>query len=673
MPDEYKKKKVMSEKEPKEDSKEDMAEDKKEEGKPVGPDDYTELATQCKNEWDVAWKHQEPEKEEARRRLKVFNNQRKDKTAVGDTTMFTVFWTVFASLYDDRLAVEHNGREEGDEETASNLDAMAQFDYEEMQKDKVDFDWIWDACFFGRGLLEMEEYRREPDSNEFYPLPRVLDPLTFLRDPDATSVNGRDKRRTGAAKFMGYECYMTKDQMKENEWLFGSVKNGDMSDMSQKPSTKSLLDLATQARNEAQNFSDVAKEISLGVNQGYVVTVWYTRYRIGGELHNVKVWLTNERSKVIGIKVLKDHWNIIDRALYPHSHDWRGTSIPDLTEDKQRARAVALNLGLDAMKSDLNPMYIFDTNQVTNRKDLSFGFNKFIPVDAKDRNVNNAIVPLNKANPNLNLVNFILTTLDQSAQKATATPDIQQGMQSQADRPLGETNIIAARVDTRYSLSAKIFGWSEKEFWRQWYWMYKEYFADGIDEKIVRIVGAFGPKWRPLEKKDIICRIDPDISIESKAVSRSKAIDERRGFSEYLTLAIQDPTVNRRYGLKKLGKLFGLQKDELDRLFPMTIDERMQEQENDKLNRNEYVEIQVEDDHNVHLEILAKAKETPATKAHRIAHEQALLLKKTRPDLFPQDENSADYQQNDMKEVPPGAGAIGPKRPTTPSMAPGGE
>jgi hypothetical protein len=444
-----------------------------------------------------------------------------------------------------------------------------------------------------------------------------------------------------------------------------------MSEISQKSTTKSILDLAQQARNEAQNFSDVTKDVNLGVNQGYVATVWYTRYEISGEMHNVKVWLANERSKVIGIKVLKDYWSILDRALYPHSHDWRGTSIPDLTEDKQRARAVAINLGLDAMKSDLNPMYVFDTNQVTNRKDLSFGFNKFIPVDAKDRNIQNAIAPLNKANPNLNLVNFILTTLDESAQKATATPDIQQGVQSQAQRTLGETNIIASRVDTRYSLSAKIFGWSEKEFWRHWYWMYKEYFADGIDEKIIRIVGAFGAKWRPLEKKDIICRIDPDISIESKAVSRSKAIDERRGFSEYLGFILKDPNSNAniRYGMKKLGKRFGMQKDEIDRLFPMTLDERLQEQENDKLNKNQYVEIQVEDDHNVHLEVLSKAKETPATKAHRIAHEQALLLKRTRPDLFPQDVNPAEDVNN-----PASGGALGvaQAKPTTPSMAPGG-
>lgn len=643
--------------------------DKKSAGKPVGPEDYTELATQCKNEWDLAWKHQQTEKEEARRRLKLFNNQRRDKKAVGDTTMFTVFWTVFASLYDDRLIPEFGAREEGDEETAENLDSLAEFDYDEMMKEKTDFDWIWDACFFGRGLLEVEEFHRDPDKKEFYPMPTVLDPLTFLRDPDATSVNGRDRRRVGAARFMGYEAGFSKAEMLENEHIFQSVKDDEFQDFSTESSTRSVLHEAQLARNEAQNFTDISKEnLDLVHNNKNVLTVWYTQAKFGGEYHKLKVWLANDREKVVGVKVLTDYWPIIDRPLYPHSHDWRGTSIPDLTEDKQRARAVALNLGLDIMKADLQPMYVFDTNQVTNRKDLKFGFNKFIGVDAKDRNINNAIAPLHKANPNLALVNFILESLDVSAQKATATPDIQQGMQSTKDRPLGETNILASKVDTRYSLSAKIFGWSESDYWRWWYWSYKEYFAEDIDEKVIRIVGAFGPKWRPLDKTKIICQIDPDIKVTSIAVSRSKKIDERRAFTEYYTMAAADPTANRRYGLKKLGRLYGLHKDELDRLFPMTIDERLAEVENERLSLNQYVEINVEDDHNVHLEMLAKAKETPATKAHRIAHEQALLLKRKKPELFPEDTTSTQFQQDTNPAM---ASKMNLMKPTTPSMAPG--
>jgi hypothetical protein len=627
----------------------DISVDDDDKKKSVSSDDYTQLADQIANEWTAAWKHQQPEKDEAYLRLKLFNNQRRDKEAVGDTTMFSVFWTVLASLYDDRLAAEFDGREEGDEETADNLDAVADFDYDEMMKDQVDFDWDFDTCFFGWGIVDMEQYYRDADNNEFYPMPSVIDPLTFLRDPEATSINGRDKRGTGAARFMGYEIGITKQEILDNEHIFPSIKTGDFSELSNTSTAQSLLYDAQEARNNAQNLGNTTKDQvkSLGDNHRYQVTVWYTHTMFAGKISKVKVWLANDRSKVLGIKLIeKKYWPLVKRSLYPHSHDWRGTSIPDMTEDKQRARAIAINLGIRYMKQDLDPKYAYDTSMGISRKDLE-GTSNFVGIDGTDRkSIMGAITPLNKVNPNLQLVDFIMNSLAMSAEKATATPDIQQGIQSEKDRPLGETNIIAARTDTRYSLSAKIFGWSEREFWFQWYQLYKDFFAEDIDEKIVRIVGAFGAKWRPLDRKSIICKLDPDIKILSKNVSRALKIEERRSFAEFLTYVAQDPNTNKRYGFKKLGRLFGLAKDELDRLFPMTIDERMAEIENERLSENQYVATNAEDDHNVHLEILAKAKETPATQAHRIEHQQALLLKKTNPEMFPQDQSSAQFQQD---------------------------
>jgi hypothetical protein len=54
--------------------------------------------------------------------------------------LFTIHQTVLASLYSDRLSVEFNGREEGDEETAENLNSLANYDYDEMEKDSIDYE-----------------------------------------------------------------------------------------------------------------------------------------------------------------------------------------------------------------------------------------------------------------------------------------------------------------------------------------------------------------------------------------------------------------------------------------------------------------------------------------------------------------------------------------------------
>ena len=614
--------------------------------------DYSSLTRQCKKEYDVAYKFMQPKIKEWLMRLKLYNNQKRDKDAVGDTTMFTTFQTVLASLVKDRLNVSFGGKEEGDNETAQNLELMAKSDYDDMQKEELDFNWSWDTCFCGRGLVLEEEFERDRKNNIFLPLPENLDFLTWLRDPRATSVNGSRKGK-GAMRFGGSEIKIGKAEIKANVNFFEDIK---FKELQYGESTQSLLKDAKEARDNAQGRQTPPKdtEKDLGANAEYTVTQWFTHWeKPDGSVVKVKVWLANDRSKIIGLKELdRDYWPIIDRPLYPTSHDWDGTSIPDLTEDKQRARAVAQNLGLKNMKADLYPMYIYNTNKITNRNDLNFDFDKYIGVNVKTgESLNDSIEPMTKARPNLQLLNFIYTSLDVSAQKATATPELQQGTVSSKDRTLGELNLVASSVDTRYSLSAKIFGWSDKKFWQHWYNMYKDNFAEDIDEKILRIVGAFGPKWRKLSKADIIAKLDPDIYIESQILSRAKQMEDRQTLTGYYTLALSDPTANRRYGLKELGKLNGLSSDKVNRLFPQTIDERTAEDQNEMLNDNKLVPVLPEDDHNVHLEIHAKAKETQASKAHIETHKKALSVKKTRPELFPEDQTQTDFNPTEDGEL----------------------
>ncbi|MCR4306303.1 MAG: hypothetical protein NUV73_04445 [Candidatus Daviesbacteria bacterium] len=596
---------------------------------------YENLEDQVQEEYKLSWDHQYPKKTEWQTRLKLYNNQKRDKKAIGDTTLFTTHQTILASLYVDKLVTDWIGKEEGDDEVADNLNALSSNDYDDMEKDITDYDWDWDTLFFGRGLLGLSEYIREPENNIYLPIPEVLDPITFLRDPRAISVNG-NRLGKGAARFFGYESKITRQQMEDNKNMFNldfrSIKIGS--------GTQSLLEDAIQARSDAQGTQyrkNAESEKRLRENAEYDITVWHTHWKVGGKVKKVKAWLANNRKLLIGVQVLDfDKWQVIDRPLYPTSHDWDGTSIPDITEDKQRARAIATNLGLDAMKADLYPMYIFDTNRIKNRNDLNFNFNKFIPSDGP---TNGAIEPMRKSFPNLALMEFIYNSLDVSAQKATATPEIQQGMMSQEKRTLGEVNIIASKVDTRYSLSAKIFGWSEKRFWLQWYQMYKKYFKEDIDEKVVRIVGAFGAKWRPLTKDQIIANIDPDVKIESQVVSRAKQLEERQNLTSFFSLAFQDPNSNRGYGLRKLAKLNGMTKDEVERLFPPTVDEREAEAENDMINKNKTPEVTREQDHNVHLEVHNKATDTKAKFAHVETHQKALMIRRSNPELFPQDMN----------------------------------
>lgn len=599
------------------------------------------LIKQIEKEYEIAWRYMKPKFDEWTLRLKVYNNQKRDKESVGDPLLFTVFQTVLASLYEDRLGVEFLGREAGDEDVGENLNQLAKFDYDEMEKDQLDYEWDWDACFFGRGLMLNMEFDKELQC----PTPEVIDPMTFLRDPSAKSVSGDVKGR-GAMQYGGYEFRMTKREM-EDAGVFFNLKGLRASKASD---IHSNLDRSTELRAEAQGLQAMThtKGTLDGDNKEYKLLNWFT-------YHNGKpvlVTLADDKKRVVRYRELQGKgFPINDRVLFPMAHDWDGVSIPDIVEDKQRARAVLLNLGLKTAKLGVQPRFLYDTNKITNKNDLNTEFNKHIGVNGQ---IAGAIQEVQVSGVKQE-VQFIMDILSAGAERAMATPDQQVGIPSEDKRTATEIQEVSSNIDRRFSLSARIFGWSEKRFWRQWYNLYKLHFEEDIDEKVIRIRGAMGAQWRGIQRQDIIGSIDPDIVVESRTLSEARRMSDLQSFRAYLADLAGDPNANIRYARKKLGKLHGLRKDEIDRLLPPTIDEMVAEEENETLNANKVVNVDATDDHVAHIDIHNKAEDTPAKFAHMNAHKKALMLKKQRPELFPEvpsDLNPDEEGVNPEVELP---------------------
>lgn len=611
------------------------------------------IIAQVNEEYEVCYTHTEAKRAVMLARLKLYNNQRRDSDAVGDPLMFTVFNTVLAALYDDRLMATWEGRGgESDEDVEENLNALAHYDYDLMGKDMFDYEWDWDTAFFGRGLLLMMDFNR--DKGYMAPVPEVIDPTTWIRDPRCTSVNGGMNGK-GAMRFSGRETGATYYELKGLPGYFNvaSLKKGK--------DIKSLLQKAREARADAQgaeNFPQKEETLSKYNNYEFNLLEWFTT--IKGEKYLVT--LGNERSVLIKLMKLKyaNRWPIIDRVLYPIAHDWDGVSIPDITEDKQRMRAVLLNLGLISAKADAMPRYLYDKTRIKNKNDLNYRSNKYIGVDGR---VDNAMLPVQK-NSVHQYVAAIMDILDMSAQRAAATPEIQMGMPSEKQRTLGELNLVSSKVDTRYSMSAKIFGWSEKRFWQQWYLQYKLHFKDNIDEKIVRLQGPTGPIWRPLTRENVITDIDPDVKIESRVISEAKRLREQQSWERVAALVMQDPQVNHRYFEKKLVKLQGAKKEEIDMMFPPTVDEMQAEDENELINAGKLPPVGVRDDHQAHIHIHAKANQNAQQIAHIRAHKKLMVMKRNRPDLFAPQQGIQPPQEGVLpQQQPPQLPA-----PTTPTQ-----
>lgn len=607
-------------------SKKIDTEDKEDEESPLQKElntyktmDFSDLVAQIETEYQLGWWSFKPKFDEWGVRLKLYNNQKRDKEAVGDPLLFTIHQTVLAALYDDQLSISFSPREQGDDDIAENKTLLAEYDWGEMEKDTLDYDWDWDATFFGTGLVCLMEF----DRDKMLPIPEYWNRMTTIVDPRARSING-DLRGRGRARFIGREVRLTKYDMDEA----GTYFNYDKLKAEGKDS-KSFTDEAETLMQDARGTQQTSKFSGLkGDNVDNRVLEWFTVWK--GK--RVFVTLAEGRKKVIRYLELPTlDIPIYDRRIYPMPNSFDGISIPDLVEDKQRARAVLINLGLKGAKANLHPMYLFNSSKIKNRADLNFDFNKFIPVDGDTSNAV-SIMPKDQVKQE---VQYIMDILDGGAQKSTATPDLQQGANSNEKRTATELSLQTKKVDTRYSLSARIFGWSEKRFWQQWDNLYSQHFKDGIDEKVVRVVGALGFSFRPFKREDIVSKTSLDVKVESRVISDAQMFNKSRNFEGFLAIIAKDPTANLRYGFKRLGKLKGLKKDEIDLLLPPTIEELRAEDENKKMEADELVEVLMTDDHVTHLEVHNKMQDTPAKYAHIQAHKKAMLLARVRPDLMP--------------------------------------
>jgi len=581
------------------------------------------LVRQIESEYQVAFPFNQAKRIKNLARLKLYNNQMRDDKAVGDPLMFTVMNTVLADLYDDRLMSSWEGRGgRGDEDVEDNLNAMSEFDYDVMQKSQTDYLWDWDTLFFGRGLLLLMEFNRD----KMCPIPENIDAATFIRDPRATSVNGNASGK-GAMRFGGWEVGATYYELKDLPGYFNieSLKKG-------KEVNNDLVEELRSAHKQAQGLEDFSeKEEGLGKYQNYEFRLlnWFTT--IKGQKYLVT--LGNSR-KVIVRMIKLDYngmWPLLDRTLYPMAANWDGVSIPDITEDKQRARAKLLNIGMESATAEVTPSYLFDQTKIKNKNDLNLRINKWIPVDGA---TDGAVTPVQKSSAH-QFATLLMEVLDVSAQRATAATEIRQGIQSKTNRTLGEQQLATAGGDKRFALSAKIFGWSERAFWLLWYVLYKKHFKDKLDEKVIRIHGAMAPIWRELTRENIISTVDPDVKIESKVLSEAKRQREQQNFNGYLSITLQDPTANRRFLQKKAARLNGLTKEEVDLAFPPTVDELQAEDENILLNDRKQIYASITDDHLTHIDIHSKANQNAWSLSHIQMHKILMVQKRDRPDLFP--------------------------------------
>ena len=83
--------------------------------------------------------------------LVLFNNLQRGEQNIASTTLFSLFNRVHSSLYSDVMTIKFLPTADSDNQKVEVLDKLQKHDYREMEKWTIDFDWLWNAVFYGTG------------------------------------------------------------------------------------------------------------------------------------------------------------------------------------------------------------------------------------------------------------------------------------------------------------------------------------------------------------------------------------------------------------------------------------------------------------------------------------------------------------------------------------------
>ena len=606
------------------------------------------LLAQIKAEYEFATREMKTWVDLNLKRLKLYNNQKRNEEHIGEPLLFTHMNSWIASLYDDKFDKVWIPAEAGDIETAENLTAVSEFDYDLMGKDELELGEIWDALFFSYSITDMLEF----DVKKKCPAPALIDPLTFYYDTFSASVDGNVSNRSGM-RFLGWDMYMSKLEIVDSP-LLGEDVLRFLDDTSDGMSHK---DEARKERLEALGgtYSHL-KRSDMQDNNVYELTQWRTMFK-GKKIITI---LNAKKSKILGARYLPQDdkgnslsWFIATKRINPQPHQFKGISLPDLLEDKQRHKAMIINDQINLARSLTYGSYVYDATKIKNKMDLKWGYDKWIGVDGDP---NSAIAPVRKDSSSLAFLDNTLNYIDVSAQKASATPELQQGVLSEQNRTLGELNLVASSSKTRYSLALKTLAMGDREFWRLYYLLYKINFKEGLGKKVIRIGGSTSV-FRELTRENLICKTDPDVRIESKALHDARNQGMLRQLAEIGEFIMQDPDADKRAYLKKILNVAGLDKQEIDILLPPTSDEVIAMEQNEMIGRGETPPFLVNDNHIVHIRIHREAVEGDIKKNHILTHMKALKIEQENPalnmDMMEQGMQTGEQSQMPQGQVAP--------------------
>ena len=569
-------------------------------------------------------------KERQANQLVLLSNLRRGDQNISSTLMLALFDRIMSNVYDDKMQVKFIPSQGINQDQINAYNVLAQSDYQEMGKAKLDYDWCWDALFFGRGYMETVRF----DKKRKIMQPHVINPLAFGYDP--YMENPQDWRY--------YWKWITKSKYDlQKLQKAGVLKKFDLSSLP--TGVEEYLWNYKVKRDEARE--GVQPPIQPAVNDVYQIIEYYG-YDKDGE--KAVYWADKNFSQVLYEKKLdfddgdeitapegasvsrKSNWPIVVKEAFKVPHSSIPISVADLLEDKHRAKSVLLNLAYIAAKDQANPLYGYNPDKI---RDVSQFFsrqiNQHIPMDDET-----AAWPLAKNSAmSPDLLNFI-SILTQEANEPIGT-----SMAVTPDSGSGETATKSAidqqLNDLAQSLQSKVMQFGEADFWSHWFHRYAKH-ADDLKEKMANIVGVKGVDSRKIDLSLFKSDFPPGVMVYSAKEAEYKDLIKRRDYMQLYPNLMQslDPDGMRNFNKHIFFPLFLQDPSLIDIMFPKTLDEIKAERENEQLQAGTMPEVLETDDHTTHIYMHSTLMEKNWETWMHIAWHEELLAEQKKQEMMAQ-------------------------------------
>ena len=529
--------------------------------------------------------------------LKLLSNLRRGEQNISSTMMLTLLDRIMASTYDDKIQVKFLPSQGITQDQINAYNILAQSDYQEMNKAKMDYDLTWDTLFFGRGYVETSRF----DMKRKIMQPHVINPLVFYYDP----------YNEDPQSWRYYGKWITKNKVELQRLQKAGVIKGNLKNIS--AGIDPYLWQYRITRDEARD----GVPPPIDAVDGDVFQI-LEHYDYDDEGNKCVYWVDKMFSQVLYEKKLDyddgdeiitpdggsvdsgSKWPIVVKESFRVPHSALPISIADLLDDKHRAKAVLLNLAYIAAKDVANPLYWYDPDKVKDVSQfLSRQVNQHIPVEG-DGTL--AVGPLNKASAMSPDLQSFIQYLDSEAEAPI-------GAGKPMSEPGGSTSQTATQAsldqqlnDMAQSLQSKVMQFGESEFWSHWFHRYAKH-GPALKEKMANIVGVKGVNTEIIDLSIFRTDFPPGVMVYSAKEAEYKNMVKRREMDETLPIFSQtmEPDGFRNF-MKYVYWPLKLEDPSLiDVMYPDTLDEMKAEAENEQLQNDEMPEVLDTDDHKAHI------------------------------------------------------------------------